>query len=127
MAQVVKLNYNISNNSGTLYDNNGNLMSEKSQGITIGRVNPIPLEKYEIFNTVEAAEGYAKNNPVAYAGQQISVVETEYNEDGTVKNVNVQAYIVAGTEQADGSWLIPVSQGANMSDVEITVWEDWTE
>lgn len=119
MAQVVKLNYNISNNSGTLYDNNGNLMSEKSQGITIGRVNPIPLEKYEIFNTVEAAEGYAKNNPVAYAGQQITVVK----EDGS----DVQAYIVAGKADENGSWLIPVSQGANMSDVEITVWEDWTE
>lgn len=119
MAQVVKLNYNISNNSGTLYDNNGNLMSEKSQGITIGRVNPIPLEKYEIFNTVEAAEGYAKNNPVAYAGQQITVV----SEDGS----NVQAYIVAGKADENGSWLIPLSQGENMSDVEITVWEEWKE
>lgn len=119
MAQVVKLNYNISNNSGTLYDNNGNLMSEKSQGITIGRVNPIPLEKYEIFNTVEAAEGYAKGNPVAYAGQQITVVK----EDGS----DVQAYIVAGKADENGSWLIPLSQGENMSDIEITVWEDWTE
>lgn len=116
MAKVVKLNYNISNNSSTLYDNNGNLMSEKSQGITIGRVNPIPLEKYEIFNTVEAAEGYAKNNPVAYAGQQITVVK----EDGS----DVQAYIVAGKADENGSWLIPVSQGENMSDIEL--WENWT-
>lgn len=98
---------------------NGNTFSCKSQGITSKRVNPIPLEHYEVFNTVADAETYASSNPVAYAGQQIVVVST----DGT----KVQAYVVAGTEQTGGSWLIPLSQGANMSDVEITVWEDWTE
>lgn len=99
------------------------------------RLGTFPLDRSSIFDTLEDAKKYAAGGGddsrglggTAYAGQQISVVETEYNEDGTtVKNVNVQAYIVAGKEQADGSWLIPVSQGANMSDVEITIWEDWT-
>lgn len=97
-------------------------------GVTISRSNPIPLDATTLFRTLDEAKTYAATSVVAYAGQQISVVETEYDEDGTtIKNVNVQAYIVAGKEQEDGSWLIPVSQGANMSDVEITVWEDWTE
>ena len=98
------------------------------------RLGTFPLDRSSIFDTLEDAKLYAAGGGdsrglggTAYAGQQISVVETEYNADGTVKNVNVQAYIVAGEEQADGTWLIPVSQGANMSDVEITVWEDWTE
>jgi hypothetical protein len=97
-------------------------------GVTISRSNPIPLDATTLFRTLDEAKTYAETSVVAYAGQQISVVETEYDEDGTtIKNVNVQAYIVAGSEQADGSWLIPVSQGANMSDVEITVWEEWSD
>lgn len=102
------------------------------------RLGTFPLDRSSIFDTLEDAKKYAAGGSdgsdsrglygTAYAGQQISVVETEYNEDGTtVKNVNVQAYIVAGEEQADGTWLIPVSQGENMSDIEITVWEDWPE
>lgn len=102
----------------------GNVMSLKSQGITINRTNPIPLEQFEIFNTLADAKKYAASNPVAYAGQQITVVEETGVGTG---EYNVQAYIVAGTEQADGSWLIPLSQGANMSDIEIAVWEDWNE
>jgi len=97
----------------------GNVMSLKSQGITINRTNPIPLEQFEIFNTLADAKKYAASNPVAYAGQQIVVVST----DGQ----SVQAYIVAGAEQSDGSWLIPLSQGGNMSDIEINVWEDWVD
>lgn len=100
------------------------------------RLGTFPLDRSSIFDTLEDAKKYAAGNVddldlrglggTAYAGQQISVVETEYNEDGTVKNVNVQAYIVAAEEQADGTWLIPLSQGENMSDVDITVWGEWT-
>lgn len=123
MAQIVKLNYNINNNSGTLYDYNGNLMSEKSQGITISRVNPIPLDKFEIFSTLADAESYAEKNPVAYAGQQITVVEAIKNDDGDITGYNVQPYIINSAADENGSWLIPLSQGENMNDIEL--WEDW--
>lgn len=126
MAQIVKLDY--SKLSSTLYDNNGSLVSEKSQGITLSRVNPIPLDKFEIFSTLVDAESYAKENAVAYAGQQITVVEEIKNEDGEgTGKYNVQAYIINSEADENGSWLIPLSQGANMSDVEITVWEDWKD
>lgn len=119
MAKIVKLD------NGKLYDYSGNLMSEKSQGITISRVNPIPLEKYEIFATLTDAESYAKDNAIAYAGQQITVVEEIKNAagEGTGK-YNVQAYIIGSEADANGSCLIPLSQGENMNDIEL--WEDWT-
>lgn len=122
MAQIVKLDYG--KLSSTLYDNTGSLVSEKSQGITLSRVNPIPLDKFEIFSTLADAESYAKENAVAYAGQQITVVEE--TGEGTGK-YNVQAYIINSEADENGSWLIPLSQGANMSDVDIDVWGEWSE
>lgn len=91
-------------------------------GVTISRSNPIPLDATTLFRTLDEAKTYAATSVVAYAGQQITVVEETGEGTG---EYNVQAYVVAGTEQADGSWLIPLSQGANMSDVDITVWEEW--
>ena len=47
-------------------------------GVTFERTNPIPIEKYSIFATVDAAKDYI-NNPesVAYPGQIIAVVPEE--------------------------------------------------
>lgn len=39
------------------------------------RGNPIPLDSWSLFMTLEAATTYAKENPVSYPGQVISVLE----------------------------------------------------
>lgn len=131
---MAKLYIDVANNQTVLPSNAEN--KAKSAGTPyvnqFFRLGTFPLDRSSIFDTLEDAKKYAAGNGddlrglgrTAYAGQQISVVETEYNEDGTVKNVNVQAYIVAAEVQADGTWLIPVSQGENMSDIE--VWDTWT-
>ena len=39
------------------------------------RGNPIPLDSWSLFMTLEAATTYAKENPVSYPGQVISVLD----------------------------------------------------
>lgn len=38
------------------------------------RQGAFPLEAYSIFYDLETAKNYAKNNPIAYVGQIISVI-----------------------------------------------------
>lgn len=38
------------------------------------RQGAFPLEAYSIFYNLETAKDYAKNNPIAYVGQIISVI-----------------------------------------------------
>ena len=47
-----------------------------------------PLEAYSVFYSVTEAEDYAKNNPIAYVGQILSVV----TED------EARAYIIRDTQ-----------------------------
>lgn len=44
-------------------------------GVTFKRTNPVPIEMYSIFGSLVDAEAYAKENPVAYVGQTITVVD----------------------------------------------------
>lgn len=46
-------------------------------GVVFNRTNAIPIDKFSVFNTQEAAETYAKTNPVAYPGQFIAVVTAD--------------------------------------------------
>ena len=39
------------------------------------RGNPIPLDSWSLFMTYDSALSYAKENPVSYPGQVISVLE----------------------------------------------------
>lgn len=48
-------------------------------GVTFERTNPVPIEKYSIFETLAKAQEYAFENPVAYPGQTLAVV-TDTNE-----------------------------------------------
>ena len=38
------------------------------------RGNPIPLDSWSLFMSLEAAQNYAKSNPVSYPGQVITVI-----------------------------------------------------
>lgn len=43
-------------------------------GVSFQRSNPLPLDKYSVFESKEAAETYASTNAVAYPGQIVAVV-----------------------------------------------------
>ena len=46
-------------------------------GVSFQRSNPLPLDKYSVFQTKVKAEEYATTNPVAYPGQVIALVEAD--------------------------------------------------
>ena len=56
------------------------------------RGNPIPLDSWSLFMSLEAATTYATSNPVSYPGQVVSVIE------GQTANAYI---IVAGPEITD--------------------------
>lgn len=43
-------------------------------GVAFQRSNPLPLDKYSVFASIEDAESYAATNAVAYPGQIVAVV-----------------------------------------------------
>ncbi len=43
-------------------------------GVVFNRTNGIPIDKFSVFESYEAAVDYAANNPVSYPGQLIAVV-----------------------------------------------------
>lgn len=55
----------------------GNIDFGKYKGwdlpVFLNRLNPIPLDRYSLFTSVEEAEEYARNTTLAYIGQVISV------------------------------------------------------
>ena len=59
-------------------------------GVVFNRTNGIPIDKFSVFKTKEAADRYAATSPVSYPGQFIAVVP----DSG-----EVTAYVV----QKDGS------------------------
>ena len=71
------------------------------------RGNPIPLDSWSLFMTYDAALSYAKENPVSYPGQVISVLE------GGQTKVYV---IVGGSTYANGD---TIPEGKKIGD-EIT-------
>ena len=56
------------------------------------RGNPIPLDSWSLFMSLDAATKYATSNPVSYPGQVVSVIE------GQTANAYI---IVAGPEITD--------------------------
>lgn len=46
-----------------------------SAGVAFKRSNPLPLDRYSVFESKELAEAYATSNAVAYPGQVIAVAE----------------------------------------------------
>lgn len=78
------------------------------------RGNPNPLDNSSVWASLEAAQNYAANDPVAYVGQILTVVITA--EDGTT---SVKAYSIqdeAGTLKEVGS--VPVGDGLTIEVVD---------
>ena len=56
---------------------------------TFKRQGAFSLEEFEIFNSLTAAQAYAKSNPVAYIGQKIVVVEKSEEGQYTVSHYSI--------------------------------------
>lgn len=80
------------------------------------RQGAFPLERYSLFNSYEEARDYAKNNPIAYIGQIVSVAVAADPVSGT--EASTKAYIIGADgelhelPQGDGS------SGASSDEVE---------
>lgn len=48
-----------------------------SAGVAFNRSNPLPLDKWSVFQTMDEAVAYAEGNAVAYPGQLIAVYDAE--------------------------------------------------
>lgn len=65
-------------------------------GVVFNRTNAIPIDKFSVFESYEAAVIYATTNPVAYPGQLIAVVPEDDRarsyiilSDNTLKEIGV--------------------------------------
>ena len=56
------------------------------------RGNPIPLDSWSLFMTYDSALSYAKENPVSYPGQVISVLEGGQSK----------VYVIVSGSEVDG-------------------------
>lgn len=65
--------------------------------VSINRTNPLPIDSNSVFFTLEDAQQYINENPVAYAGQIIAVVGedstniyyTQYSTDGALELASI--------------------------------------
>lgn len=80
-----------------------------SAGVAFNRSNPLPLDKWSVFQSKEAAISYAESNAVAYPGQIVAVYE-----DGAML-----AYVLSEISEDESSKLslqpigiIPTGDGA---------------
>ena len=61
-------------------------------GVSINRTNPLPLDQYSIFKSLEALQTYATSNAVAYPGQIVAVLATGGTEEEPT--YTAEAYII---------------------------------
>ena len=77
-------------------------------GVSINRTNPLPLDQYSIFESLEALQTYATSNAVAYPGQIVAVLATTIKEeDGVQKNIAIARGDVPGTKKPSKFWTMP--------------------
>lgn len=57
-------------------------------GNSYQRKSAVPLDFYSLFNSLKNAEDYAKDSPVAYVGQIITVVEGGIVKNYSIVNIN---------------------------------------
>jgi hypothetical protein len=70
-----------------------------SAGVAFNRSNPLPLDRWSVFQTMAEAETYAESNAVAYPGQLIAAVD----------NGKMVAMVLA--EDAEAGKLVPQQIG----------------
>lgn len=61
-------------------------------GVSINRTNPLPLDQYSIFASLNDLNTYAQSNAVAYPGQIVAVLATD--ETGETPTYTAEAYII---------------------------------
>ena len=61
-------------------------------GVSISRTNPLPLDQYSIFESLDALNTYAASNAVAYPGQIVAVLTTGGTEE--TPTYTAEAYII---------------------------------
>ena len=66
------------------------------------RQGAFPLEAYSIFYNLETAKNYAKNNPIAYVGQIISVISNTDTAIYQIINTQGELQKVGQSSQGGG-------------------------
>lgn len=91
-----------------------------SAGVAFNRSNPLPLDKWSVFQTMAEAVTYAESNAVAYPGQVIAV----YDADAKT----MSAYILQEVTVDEATKLEPVAVGTTPvgDESSIVVAEDGT-
>ena len=85
-----------------------------SAGVAFKRSNPLPLDRYSVFETKALAEAYATSNAVAYPGQVIAVAEGN----------KMVAYVLAENTAGDALVLQQIGIIPTGDDKTINVTED---
>ena len=84
-----------------------------SAGVAFNRSNPLPLDKWSVFQTMADAEAYAESNAVAYPGQLIAAVD-----NGKMVAMVLAEYAEAGKLIPQQIGIIPTGEGAVTVDEE---------
>lgn len=73
--------------------------------LSMARQDAFPLDKYSVFYSLSDAEDYAKNNPIAYPGQPIAVVDEAVDSVKLYKiNINGTISELATAESSKVEW-----------------------
>lgn len=64
--------------------------------LSISRQDGFPLDRYSVFDSLEAAQTYAQTNPVAYVGQRIAVVVDGVATQYSIKNTAGELEAITG-------------------------------
>lgn len=73
--------------------------------LSMARQDAFPLDKNSVFYSLSDAEDYAKNNPIAYPGQPIAVVDEAVDSVKVYKiNINGTISELATAESSKVEW-----------------------
>ena len=70
-----------------------------SAGVAFKRSNPLPIDRYSVFDSIAAAETYASTSAVAYPGQVVAAIDTDANKMVVFVLTEVADVVEEGAEQ----------------------------
>ena len=70
-----------------------------SAGVAFKRSNPLPLDRYSVFDSYTAVQEYAASNVVAYPGQIVAVVNKQSTESGEAIGDTAIYYLAPNSDQ----------------------------
>ena len=85
-----------------------------SAGVAFKRSNPLPLDRYSVFDSYTAAQEYAASNVVAYPGQIVAVVNKQSTESGEAIGDTAIYYLAPNSDQT-GFELKPIAASEYMT------------